>query len=273
MKMRILTAVFLLPALLAVLLVGPKRMTVLLCGAFCTLAAYELLKNTGLVKHTRLVFYAMVSAFCVAVWSFYGMDPVWERLGILLFFGLMFMEMMLSHLRLPFEKVCMCAAAGLLNPFLLCSLMRIFSMNFGRYLVLIPFVVAFMSDSGAYFIGCRFGRHKLAPVISPKKSVEGVFGGVVFSVLGMLIYALVIDLAFDYQISYVNAAVYGFIGSLGGVFGDLCFSVIKRQTGIKDYSRLIPGHGGILDRFDSTIFVAPMVEVIIDLWPAMVSIL
>ena len=161
----------------------------------------------------------------------------------------------------------MCAAAGLLNPFLLCSLMRILAMDFGRYLVLIPFAVAFMSDSGAYFVGCRFGRHKLAPVISPKKSVEGVFGGVVFSVLGMLIYALVIDLVFDYQISYVNAAVYGFIGSLGGVFGDLCFSVIKRQTGIKDYGNLLPGHGGVLDRFDSMLVVGPVVELLLIVLP------
>lgn len=267
MKLRVLTAVFLIPALLAVLLIGPKLLTVLLCGVFCAFAAYELLKNTGLVKHKRLIFYAMVSAFCVALWSAYGMDPVWERLGILVFFGLMFMEMMLSHLKLPFASICMCAAAGLLNPFLLSSLMRVFSMDFGRYLILIPFVVAFMSDTGAYFIGCSFGRHKLAPVISPKKSVEGVFGGVVFAIVGMLIYTLIIKLVFRCEVSFVNAAVYGFIGSLCGVFGDLCFSVIKRQCGIKDYGNLLPGHGGVLDRFDSMVVVGPMVELLLIVLP------
>ena len=107
--------------------------------------------------------------------------------------------------------------------------------------------MAFLSDTGAYFAGLKFGKRKLAPTISPKKTVEGVVGGVAGAVFGMILYALVLDLLpVGIQVNYALALLYGFAGSLFGIFGDLCFSVIKRQTGIKDYGDLIPGHGGIL---------------------------
>ena len=161
--------------------------------------------------------------------------------------------------------------AGLLIPYLLSSLTRIFSPDGGRYVILIPFVVAFLSDSGAYFIGCRFGKHKLAPIISPNKSVEGLFGGVAFATLGMFGYLLVMQVAFGCQVNYLYAVIYGVFGSLTATFGDLCLSVIKRQTGIKDYGNLIPGHGGILDRFDSMLTVGPLVEILLIVIPAVVK--
>ncbi|MBR2033651.1 MAG: phosphatidate cytidylyltransferase [Alphaproteobacteria bacterium] len=132
----------------------------------------------------------------------------------------------------------------------------------------IPFVIAFLSDTFAYFVGCAIGKHKLAPVISPKKSVEGLVGGVLGAMAGMLVYGLILNFTFDFTVNYGYLLIYGLFGSLAGVFGDLCFSAIKRQTGIKDYSNLIPGHGGILDRFDSMIVVGPLVEVLLILLPA-----
>ena len=144
-------------------------------------------------------------------------------------------------------------------------------MEQGRFYILIPFVLAFLSDTGAYFTGLSFGKHKLAPVISPKKTVEGVIGGVAGAVLGMLLYCAVLQLFFKFQVNYFYAVIYGILGSAAGVFGDLCFSVIKRQTGIKDYGKLFPGHGGILDRFDSMMVVAPLVEVLILLLPVVVK--
>ena len=158
-------------------------------------------------------------------------------------------------------------AAGLLLPYLLTSIVRIHSWPLGRRYVFIPFILAFLSDTGAYFAGRAFGKHKLAPVISPHKTVEGVVGGVLGATLGMLIFCLVMQLGFKMQVNYLYAVLYGVVGSLGAVFGDLCFSVIKRQTGIKDYGNLIPGHGGVLDRFDSLTLVAPAMEVLLVLLP------
>ena len=89
--------------------------------------------------------------------------------------------------------------------------------------------------------------------------------------LGMIIYALILDIAFpQFRVNYGIAILYGLVGSLAGVFGDLCFSIIKRQTGIKDYGNLIPGHGGVLDRFDSMMMVAPLVESLLLLAPMVI---
>ena len=85
-------------------------------------------------------------------------------------------------------------------------------------------------------------------------------GGLAGAVVGMLIYGLVMQLAMKYRVNYALAILYGFAGTLAGVFGDLCFSIIKCQTGIKDYGTLIPGHGGVLDRLDSMVLVAPLIE-------------
>lgn len=273
MKTRILSAAILLPLLFIILLALPKPVAAVLFGLMAAIAAYELLFCTGLVRHRRLVLYAMIMAFLVSMWCCFGRSYVWALLGILIFFVALFSEMMLSHIKLRFEKIAICMAAGLLIPYLLTSLVRILMVSgTGRYFILIPFIMAFISDTGAYFGGRYLGKHKLAPVISPNKTVEGALGGVLAAVAGMLIYALILDLAFGFAVNYFYALVYGILGSLGSVFGDLCFSVIKRQTGIKDYGNLIPGHGGILDRFDSMMVVGPLAELLLLLIPLAVKV-
>jgi len=271
MKTRIIAAVVLLPLLLLVLLAAPTIVTAILFSLLCAIGAYELLYGTGMVRHPRLVIYSMLAAALVPLWCWFGCEIAAAKAGILAFFGLMFMEMMLSNLKLKLDKVALCVFGGLLIPYMLSSLVRLIVANNGRFLVLIPFAIAFLSDSGAYFIGCKFGKHKMAPVISPKKSVEGLLGGMIAGVLGMIIFVLVLQLGFGFQVNYIYAAIYGLIGSLAGVFGDLCFSVIKRQTGIKDYGNLIPGHGGVLDRFDSIIVVAFLVELLLHWIPVVVK--
>ncbi len=272
MKTRVITAAVLLPLLLLIVLAAPKIVTALLFGAIAALAAYELHNGTGLVKHPRLSLYSAVMAVEVALWSYLGQLSVWVEVGILVFFMVLFAEVMLSGMKLPFEKIAVCIISGLLIPFLLTALVRIHAGQYGRYFILIPFVMAFLSDTGAYFVGSAFGKHKLAPNISPKKSVEGVFGGVLGAIVGMMLYCLILQLFFSFKPNYLYAAIYGLLGSLVAVFGDLCFSVIKRQTGIKDYGNLIPGHGGALDRFDSMILVAPLAEILLMLLPLAVKV-
>lgn len=262
MKKRILAAGALLPLLLLVVLVLPKIFTAILFGLMAAIGAYELLNGTGLVKQPRLTVYAMVMAFLVSLWSGLWAQPFLARLGILVFVCLLFGELLLTHTKLPFESVAMTFVAGILVPFLLSAPVRLHSWINGRYFILIPFVIAFLSDTGAYFTGRAFGRHKLAPVISPNKTVEGVIGGVLGAIVGVLIYCVVLQKVFHFEVNYLYVPVYGILGSLGAVFGDLCFSAVKRQTGIKDYGNLIPGHGGILDRFDSMVIVAPLTEIL-----------
>lgn len=272
MKLRLIAAAVLLPILLLIVLAAPKIVTALLFGAIAALAAYELHNGTGLVKHPRLSLYSAVMAVEVALWSYLGQFTVWVELGILVFFCVLFAEVMLSGMKLPFEKITVCIVSGLLFPFLLTALVRIHGGEYGRFFILIPFIMAFLSDTGAYFIGCAFGKHKLAPTISPKKSVEGLFGGVLGGIVGMLLYCVVLQVFFSFKPNYLYAVIYGLLGALVAVFGDLCFSVIKRQTGIKDYGNLIPGHGGALDRFDSMILVAPLAEILLIVLPLAVKV-
>ena len=267
MKTRILTAAVLLPLLLVILLALPSVFTAILIGLMAAVGAYELLWSTGLVKHPRLIIYTAIMAFLTALWSGLGMSYPAALIGVFLFAVVLWAEILISNLKLRFEKIAICFAGGLLIPFLLSALVRLQCSENGRLLVLIPFALAFLSDSGAYFVGCAYGKHKLAPTISPKKSVEGVLGGVAAAVLGMLLYCLIVDLAFDVYVNYFYAVIYGLLGSVASVGGDLSFSAIKRQTGIKDYGNLIPGHGGVLDRFDSMTVVAPLVEALMLLLP------
>ncbi len=267
MKTRVIVAAVLLPLLLLVVLAAPKIFTAILFGAMAAVAAYELLHSTRLMTHTRLCIYSMVSAFWCALWSGLGVGYAWLLLGILIFWVALFVEMMRDQETIKIGDVGLCIVAGVVIPLLLSSLVRIHAGQDGRFFILIPFVMAFMSDTGAYFVGLKFGKHKLAPTISPKKTVEGVAGGVAGAVLGVIIYGLVLNVFFNMTVNFLYAFAYGTFGAIAGVFGDLCFSVIKRQTGIKDYGNLIPGHGGILDRFDSMIVVGPLAEILILLMP------
>ena len=258
MKTRIIAAVVLLPLLLLVVLALPKIFTALLFGALAAIGVRELLSGTGLVKQPRLCVYGMIMAAFIAIWSNMWSSYPLLFIGIAAFAVVLFAEMLLSFPAVTFESVAITATAGGLVPFLLCALVRMHSWTNGRFLILMPFVIAFLSDTGAYFAGLAFGKHKLAPVISPKKTVEGLFGGVIGAIIGLGAYCYVLQRFFGFSVNYMYLPVYGILGSLGAVFGDLSFSAIKRQTGIKDYGNLIPGHGGVLDRFDSVIMTAPV---------------
>ena len=268
MRTRIVAAAILVPLLLIIALVLPKEVAMIVMGLLQAIAAYELLYRTRLVTKASLVIFSAIMAFAIALWSFYGAIHGYFVLMMLIFFLVMFGQIMRDHVKMRFEEVSMCFVGGVIIPYLMSAVVRILATNVGRYVVLIPFFIACICDAGAYFVGVKFGKHKLAPVVSPNKTIEGAVGGVVLATVSMLLYALIIDLLpGGLQVNYGIALLYGFAGSLVGIFGDLSFSIIKRQTGIKDYGNLIPGHGGVLDRFDSLTMVAPVMEVFLLLLP------
>lgn len=131
-------------------------------------------------------------------------------------------------------------------------------MENGIYIFVLLFISSWIADTCAYFVGSAIGKHKLVPVLSPKKSVEGAIGGVLGSTIIGAVYGLVLGNIID-QFLVVAFAIICFAGAIISIFGDLAASAIKRNYEVKDYGKLIPGHGGILDRFDSMIFVAPIV--------------
>ncbi len=129
----------------------------------------------------------------------------------------------------------------------------------GEYLVWLIFIGAWGSDTCAYCAGILFGKHKAAPVLSPKKTWEGCVGGVIGAALLAVLYGLAMNLIFHQDISIALYALIGSCASIISQIGDLAASALKRNNEIKDYGKLIPGHGGVLDRFDSILFVAPIV--------------
>lgn len=267
MKTRILASVVLVPLLVLLLFWAPIWVGALVAGVLCAVASYELLYRTGLNRHVRLNVYSALMAFGVSMWSYFQWNYGVILLAVLLFYLLVFGEMMIAHLHLHIKDAALCFLSGIVVPFMLTSLVRILCMEEGRILICIPFVIAFMSDAGAYFIGIFFGKHKLCPEISPKKSVEGLIGGVVIGTLSLLLYGWIVNTFFDAGTRYLPLLIYGVIGCLASAFGDLCLSVIKRQTGIKDYGNLIPGHGGVLDRLDSVLVAAPLTEALLLILP------
>ncbi|MCF6764413.1 CDP-archaeol synthase [Thiotrichales bacterium 19S3-7] len=124
-----------------------------------------------------------------------------------------------------------------------------------EFLIFVILAVA-LADSGAYFVGRICGKHKLAPVISPKKTWEGLAGGIFFSVIGSIIFALAVNL--NSPMEYVVLVILGILVVFFALFGDLFESMIKREVGIKDSGNILPGHGGLLDRLDSLFIALPL---------------
>ena len=159
---------------------------------------------------------------------------------------------------LTFTDVCAMAAAGFAIPWAFSGLYGLRTLDNGYLLVLTPLVAAFCSDALALFTGIALGRHKLAPLVSPHKTVEGALGGLAGGMAGMAVFCAVFRAMTHTALSYSLCIALGLLGAVLGELGDLSFSAVKRQYGIKDYGRLLPGHGGVLDRFDSVLFAAPV---------------
>ena len=153
-------------------------------------------------------------------------------------------------------------------PLFLSALVQLKGVENGRFFVLLPVVCAFTTDIGAYFFGVFLGKHRGITQVSPNKSLEGYVGGILSGCLFMLVYGLLVQNFGGLPVKLPVMALYGLLGSAITEIGDLSFSLIKRQCAVKDYGTLLPGHGGMLDRFDSTIFAAPMLLLLVEILPA-----
>ncbi len=149
-------------------------------------------------------------------------------------------------------------------PFLLSFGYRVEAFSEHPYVMTaLIFIVSSASDVFAYFVGVTFGKHKLAPVLSPKKSIEGSVGAIVLTSLSCMLYVFCVSKAGYMEMNLGLFAVIGAVGSIISQIGDLAASAIKRNFDIKDYGNLIPGHGGVMDRLDSCIVTMPIIYLIL----------
>lgn len=274
MKQRILVAVVGIPLLLAVLCWAPDWATALLLAALSVIAAHELLTAVcGTEKAKRwTALPAVTGALVIAAVYFSGEHYADSPAGTVLRWLIaaavlaLLLASVLTYDRpgaLVLQDVCVMAVAGLVIPWAFSCMLQLRMLPHGAGMVLMPLVAAFCSDSAALFTGMACGRHKMAPLVSPHKTVEGALGGIAGGVVGMVIFRIVFYFCTLVPLHIGWCVVIGLAGALMGELGDLSFSVIKRQVGIKDYGRLLPGHGGVLDRFDSVLFAAPMIWMIV----------
>ncbi len=262
MKTRILTALVLIPLLVAVLLSNVYVISAAVT-VVSVMGLFEFYKATGLKKHKALCVVGYIAAvlLCLRTYIPVQLYMLLFYIGLVLVFGIM----------LKCHKSVSVTDSGLLCfslayiPFLLSTLIDIKGLQNGTILLWIVFIGAFATDTFAYFTGVFFGKHKLCPEISPKKTIEGSVGGTVGCIVLMLLYGLLIEKVFDMDINYIKLGILGIIISPISQIGDLTASIIKRKFGVKDYGSLFPGHGGILDRLDSVIMVAPLVYIYLNM--------
>ena len=264
---RIMVALVGIPLLIVILFFSPVIVLTVAFSALCAIAAYELLGATQAVHNRRLVVYAALFSALVPLWYYFGCRIVGAVGGVFVLMLLLFGEAIASRQTMQVEEMAMTVFAALVVPSMLSVFVLMADLEHARLYMFLPFVCAFTSDAFALFAGMRFGKHKLAPHLSPKKTVEGSVGGFLGAALCCVLYGLFISKVLGHAPVYWMLALYGLLGSLVSQLGDLAFSYIKRQYGIKDYGHLFREHGGVLDRFDSVTFCAPLTYLLLMIVP------
>lgn len=243
---RISSGVIGLIVLIFVVYIGGIPLNIGVIG-LSLIGLYELfraLKKIGFNPITSIAYFATLLIYLRIVYSALTMDFI---LAFIIVF-LLSLNVLRSNRNLV--DISLTALGVLYIPFLLSFLIYLE----GTIYIWIVFLIAFGTDTFAYLIGSKIGKNKFCPSISPKKSVEGAIGGIFGSILVTLIYCSILEIG-----PWWSVLILSILGSIASQFGDLTASKIKRYTGIKDFGKIMPGHGGMLDRFDSIIFASPVV--------------
>ncbi len=269
MVKRIVTAFIAILVGVSFIIIDNIYVWAVVAAFFSVAGTWELI---GAVKCRQYKLLTTLCLICCATVPFVMIFELTWLMGPMLavFVLALFGVMLTKHKRIKFEHIAMCGGAAVIIPIAIsCVVLFRYSgdptnRGLGVFLVLYVLFAAWFGDSGAYFVGTFLGKHKLCPEISPKKTVEGFIGGIITVGVVMVITGLIFDfLVFDdIRINYPVVIIVGMIASVFGVLGDLSASIIKREYGVKDFGNLFPGHGGVLDRFDSVLFVAPFIYLV-----------
>ncbi len=277
MKTRLITAGISAALFLAILFI-PWSVALTVATSFIAgVAVFEILTVTKVVQHRGLE--ATAVAFAVVAPFFSRINGGWVFVLCLLYVLALVFLTIRYHESVPLDKVAIVFLLSVLVSlsFACLSYLRTAGErdSDGLFYVFLALLMAWMTDSGAYFVGTFFGKHKLCPRISPKKTVEGLIGGIAVSVMVSLLAGLVYESAVlkgTAGVSYGEIFVLALICAPLSVVGDLFASVIKRRCGVKDFGKFFPGHGGMMDRFDSLLFVLPVVLLVVRLFPLVYSL-
>ena len=264
MKTRFKTGVWLFIAVCIILIFSHVNWVVNLCViSLCLLSAWEMGTAFGFKK--KFTPFILETVFVCVLLAIPHQVYRWIVLVLFITMIIFFSILMTGVGKIKDLKLSEKNLQFLMIPVFFSAIKHIRMEELGLLQLTIAILVCSITDSFAYLVGRKFGKHKLAPSISPKKTIEGCIGGSVSTMIFLTVLAISMDVTGFTQVAYWKFAVYVLTASLVGQFGDLCMSALKRIEGIKDYSELLPGHGGILDRFDSQLFVLPYTYLFLEL--------
>lgn len=259
MKTRIISALAGLVLLGTVLFLFETAVLDIAVAALSVMAVYEMLNAVGISENK---IFTGVCAVFAAFFSTTFYQTMGSVSGYVEFsFGIVVLLFVMNHhkdLKATDAAFAFFFTFFLPKAFSTILLFRNYGEPVSYFLVLMSLAVAWLNDTCAYFSGYFFGKRKLCPELSPKKTVEGAIGGVFGDLLVCCVLALIFSKVTGEAINWPSFAIFLPIGAIIAIFGDLAASAIKRQYGVKDYGKIMPGHGGIMDRFDSWVFVAPI---------------
>lgn len=267
LKERVIYGTLGFAAAVAVILQGSIALSIAIF-ALVVMSLFEMYKSTGLLKKYKELT-AMGFIFACAAMIFLLNAAVKGEInyrvfsqGILqatLAFGFVLMLFMIfMHEKVHFSTVSMLFLETVYITVTFAHIILISGEDNGKFTVWLVFFGAWGADTFAYFAGKIFGRHKLIEKVSPKKTVEGALGGIFGDIIVYAVYGIILSKN-HIGVNYINLVVSGALAAAVSQIGDLIMSCIKRENHIKDYGDIIPGHGGILDRFDSVLTVAPLI--------------
>lgn len=276
MAKRIFSAAIAVPLGILVIAIDSVWLYLTLLSILSVVAVYELFVAT---KYMQNKFISVLSLTFVAVTPFlFGYEKLKENIIIIYFafLVLLFIAMLVEHEKAKFEQVALVAFVSACIPLAMSSIafIRIKFPEHSIFFIVFTLMSAWIGDAGAYFVGTFFGKHKMCSKISPKKTWEGFFGGVITSGITSLLLSFgyeFIDRMLNndvntFHVNWVYLFVLSLVCSVLGVIGDLSASLIKRECSVKDFGNILPGHGGVLDRFDSVLFVAPFVYMVFQIY-------
>lgn len=259
MKTRIISGAVAVAILVVVLILHWTFLYPLCIGLISALAVLELFRADHCTKYVISIAAACAVAVITPFFRFYGLYG-WDTLIFVVGVMVLFFDFVKHHKERIFHQTAFMLMVTVFIPYsmnLLISLLQM-SSKFGLVYVILALCAAWISDTGAYFTGTFIGKKKLCPEISPKKTVEGFLGGIAVDIIVMILVSVIYGLAASVHVQYVWLILTAAVCSVAGVLGDLSASLIKRQRNIKDFGKIMPGHGGVMDRFDSVLFTIPV---------------
>lgn len=218
-------------------------------------AVYEALVATKYIEGKSLMVISILFAFMMPFLPELSRRNV--TFAVFAFSIILFLTLLFTFGTFTFEHISVVFLISILISYFFSTLIYVRLMPMGEYYIYLVFVGAWITDIGAYLSGRLLGRHKLLEKISPKKTIEGSLGGIILTTIAFVVCGFIDIYLFKKEVNFASLAFAGFFASIIAQIGDLSLSVIKRTFGVKDFGSIIPGHGGVLDRFDSVIFVSP----------------